>query len=85
LVFPVNGCDLAYWPPRRWRAGVGNTALLDSPDQKYKAVSQVAIRDDLGRLQMKAIILAGMIILGLTTAFVSVSFLSQTVMADNGN
>jgi hypothetical protein len=32
---------------------------------------------------MKAIILAGMIVLGLTTAFVSVSFFSQTVMADN--
>jgi hypothetical protein len=34
---------------------------------------------------MKAIVLAGMMILGLTTAFVSVSFFSQTVMADNGN
>jgi hypothetical protein len=34
---------------------------------------------------MKAIILAGAIILGLTATFVSVSFFSSPVMADNQN
>lgn len=32
---------------------------------------------------MKAVILAGLIMLGLVTSFVTVSFFSQTVLADN--
>jgi hypothetical protein len=34
---------------------------------------------------MKAIILAGAIVLGLATTFIGVSFFSNTVMADNAN